>query len=283
VKILDLGLALAGGGDDDGSLTREHDETVLGTADYLAPEQATDSHKADRRSDIYSLGCTLYFLLAGKPPFASGTLSERIKSHVRKPPPNLLDERTDVPVAIAELYFRMLEKHPDARPQSAQEVADALGAWLAATSTEASSGRPEAVRRSLPRRTTSAGGDSGAHTAVVRSGPGSAGPSSISFGRQGAGSGVLPAASTPAPPRPARPVAAPPRASAAPTISIDVGRPATSAADGKGDRSGAEEPAKRRARKPLQFAGLPLGYWIIAAVGLVLTAVLGFMVWQKFG
>ena len=131
VKILDLGLALAGG-DEDGSLTREHDEKVLGTADYLAPEQATDSHKADRRSDVYSLGCTLYYLLVGKAPFASGKLAERLQSHLHKPPPNLLDQRPDVPIAIAELYFRMLQKHPDGRPQSAQDVADALGAWLGA-------------------------------------------------------------------------------------------------------------------------------------------------------
>lgn len=81
VKILDLGLALAGG-DEDGSLTREHDEKVLGTVDYLAPEQATDSHKADRRSDIYSLGCTLYYLLVGKPPFATGKLAERLQAHL---------------------------------------------------------------------------------------------------------------------------------------------------------------------------------------------------------
>ena len=124
VKILDLGLALAGG-DEDGSLTREHDEKVLGTADYLAPEQATDSHKADRRSDVYSLGCTLYYLLIGKAPFATGKLSDRLQSHLHKPPPNLLDDRPDVPIAITELYFRMLEKHPDGRPQSAREVADA--------------------------------------------------------------------------------------------------------------------------------------------------------------
>ena len=71
VKILDLGLALAAGDDDEASLTRAHDEKTLGTVDYLAPEQARDSHLADARSDIYSLGCTLYYLLVGTAPFAA--------------------------------------------------------------------------------------------------------------------------------------------------------------------------------------------------------------------
>ena len=70
VKILDLGLAFAGDDEEAASITREHDERVLGTADYLAPEQATDSHTADRRSDIYALGCTLHYLLVGRAPFA---------------------------------------------------------------------------------------------------------------------------------------------------------------------------------------------------------------------
>lgn len=74
VRILDLGLALAGDDDKQASLTREHDEKVLGTADYLAPEQASDSHKADRRADIYALGCTLHYLLVGRIPSPKASL-----------------------------------------------------------------------------------------------------------------------------------------------------------------------------------------------------------------
>jgi serine/threonine-protein kinase len=148
VKILDLGLAFEGASEDE-SLTRTYDEKVLGTADYLSPEQARDSHLADARSDIYALGCTLFYVLTGRAPFAKGTLAERIQAQMKQRPPNILEARADVPPAIVELYFRMLEKHPDARPQTAREVADSLGAWLGQ---ESGLGRPDGAGRANPAR-----------------------------------------------------------------------------------------------------------------------------------
>ena len=74
IKILDLGLALVSQ-DESESLTVLHNEKVMGTADYLSPEQAVNSHDVDSRADIYSLGCTLYYLLVGHPPFPKGSLA----------------------------------------------------------------------------------------------------------------------------------------------------------------------------------------------------------------
>jgi serine/threonine-protein kinase len=295
VKILDFGLALAGSDEEAASLTQTHDEKVLGTADYLAPEQARDSHVADRRSDIYALGCTLHYLLTGRAPFAKGSIAERIQAHLKKPPPNLLDERADVPPAIAELSFRMLEKHPDARPQSAQEIADALAAWLAATAGGYQRGRTEPPRRPPPRRTAQPAADPGSsnvHYAPPQQWSGRGGPGSSSSGaplgsgpasRVG-GSGIESGAfvfqtSTGAGNRTAT---AAPRPQASPTaiaepfpmLQVDV---APKMAGGtKGD-----QPAKKAVKKPLQFAGLPLGFWILAAGGVIVAVGLAIALLNK--
>ena len=153
IKVLDLGLAKTRADDDEaGSLTMEFKEKTLGTADYVAPEQATDSHRADRRADIYSLGCTLYYLLVGAAPFAAGSIKDRLKAQIHAKPPSPLDKRPDVPADLVELYFRMMQKDPAARPQTAKDVADALQAWLArhggAGGQAAASGqRPVVARR----------------------------------------------------------------------------------------------------------------------------------------
>ena len=131
VKMLDLGLARFFNDDAEGeSLTIEHDEKVLGTADYLAPEQAVDSHLVDHRADIYSLGCTLYFLLTGQPPFTEGTLAQRLIAHQTKTPPPVSDKRDDVPESLDAILLRMMAKKPEDRPQTASDVAALLDDWL---------------------------------------------------------------------------------------------------------------------------------------------------------
>lgn len=130
VKLLDLGLARFY---DDGSneaLTIQHDEKVLGTADYLAPEQAIDSHLVDCRADIYSLGCTLYYLLAGRPPFTEGTLAQRLMAHQTKTPPDIRQFRADAPESIVELLQRMMAKQREDRYQTARDVGIACSRWL---------------------------------------------------------------------------------------------------------------------------------------------------------
>jgi serine/threonine protein kinase len=160
VKLLDLGLARFTD-DEAPSLTIAHEENVLGTADYLPPEQAVDSHGIDSRADIYSLGCTLYYLLTGHPPFPTGTLPQRIHAHQTKSPASIYVDRSDAPQALVDVCARMMAKSPEARFQTAKEVADVLTAWLSARSRGApgdsgGGARPEPRSRPLPppRRAT---------------------------------------------------------------------------------------------------------------------------------
>ncbi len=139
VKVLDLGLARFTD-EERASLTVKYDENVLGTADYLAPEQAIDSHGVDARADIYSLGCSLYFLLSGHPPFPDGTLPQRLMMHQKSPPPDIRLKRHDAPDDLLEICMRMMAKRPSARYQSAQEVADALADYLRARGHNVDSG-----------------------------------------------------------------------------------------------------------------------------------------------
>jgi hypothetical protein len=131
VKIIDFGLA-----------RRDFDSTItspnvrLGTRDYMAPEQADQSHEADGRADIYSLGCTLYHLLAGRPPFAHLHPEERLDAHRTRQPPRIEQARPDVPRTLAVVLRRMMERRPEDRYQRAAEVAEALGQVTAAVRVE---------------------------------------------------------------------------------------------------------------------------------------------------
>ncbi len=129
VKVLDLGLARFTD-DDRASLTVQYDENVLGTADYLAPEQAIDSHGADERSDIYGLGCSLYFLLTGHPPFPDGTLPQRLMAHQKQQPASIANERPGAPADLIEICTKMMAKKPADRYPSMAEVAQALQRWI---------------------------------------------------------------------------------------------------------------------------------------------------------
>lgn len=123
VKLTDLGLSRMVN-DEEYRVTRAG--TTVGTVDYMAPEQARDSELADVRSDIYSLGCTLYHMLAGQPPFAEGGIGERVYKHMAADP---VDVRLFNPKVTASLWTvlrRMLSKHPDDRFQTPAEVIDAL-------------------------------------------------------------------------------------------------------------------------------------------------------------
>ena len=130
VKILDLGLALLDESAFSLQGTSFDEDKILGTADYLAPEQALDSHGVDARADIYGLGATLYFCLVGKPPFPHGTISERLLAHQRKEPASIFNERPDAPADLVEICSSMMAKKPENRIQSAEQVAEIMKHWL---------------------------------------------------------------------------------------------------------------------------------------------------------
>ncbi len=116
VKLVDMGLArLHQVESGDGDLTASG--VTLGTFDYISPEQARDPRSADVRSDLYSLGCTLYFMLTGQPPFPDGTVLQKLLSHTsdERPDPRLF--RPELPEEVTNILARMLSKHPEERYQ----------------------------------------------------------------------------------------------------------------------------------------------------------------------
>jgi uncharacterized protein (TIGR03067 family) len=134
VKVLDFGLARfaaepAGATTDDGATTAPHltgAGAVMGSADYIAPEQARDARSADGRSDIYSVGCTLYHLLTGRPPFPDGTAPEKLQRHSIDEPGPLSALRPEAPDGLAKAVAKMMAKKPEERYQTAADVAAAL-------------------------------------------------------------------------------------------------------------------------------------------------------------
>ncbi|HWE36144.1 MAG TPA: serine/threonine-protein kinase [Isosphaeraceae bacterium] len=126
VKITDLGLALQVEADEDERVTR--DGTTVGTVDYMAPEQARDSRATSVRSDIYSLGCTMYYVLTGMPPFAGGDVTEKLRRHAIEPAPDVRRLRPEVPAALSLLIRRMMAKEPEARFADYDQLIAALDA-----------------------------------------------------------------------------------------------------------------------------------------------------------
>jgi serine/threonine protein kinase len=129
LKVLDLGLARFFHDQTD-ELTKRHEAgTVLGTADYLAPEQVLDSHNAFPRADIYSLGLTFYFLLAGKSATQDMSVAQKLLWHQMRQPQPLAEVRKDLPKGIIDIVTKMIAKNPDDRYQTMAEVAEALSPW----------------------------------------------------------------------------------------------------------------------------------------------------------
>src|SRR5262245_4597035 len=191
VKILDMGLARFFNDDED-ILTKKYDENVLGTADYLAPEQIEDSHNVDTRADIYSLGATFYFMLSGQAPFGEGTVHQKLTWHLTRQPKPVTTVRPGVPERLSAVIQRMMAKKPADRYSGLGEVAEALGPW-----TQTEIGPP--AESEMPSRQLTGSSDVTA-TVVSKATPPPAGAAASA-----ATMAPLAASSTPPPSAPASP------------------------------------------------------------------------------
>jgi hypothetical protein len=141
VKVLDMGLARIDSADNSPGGDSATDEltksgSILGTTDYMSPEQALNTKRADQRADIYSLGATLYYLLAGRPMYRGETAMEKLLAHREQEIPWLRSVRGDVPAGLDAVYRRMVEKSADDRYQSMAEVIADLERCLAGAGPE---------------------------------------------------------------------------------------------------------------------------------------------------
>jgi serine/threonine protein kinase/tetratricopeptide (TPR) repeat protein len=142
VKILDFGLARFRSESQPANGGSEH-AVLMGSPDYMAPEQARSARTADIRADIYGLGCTLYQLLTGQVPFPGGSSMDKIAAHLQKTPTPLRVARPDVPEALSQIVDKMMAKDPAARFQTPAEVASALEPFADV----AVAAKPQAARR----------------------------------------------------------------------------------------------------------------------------------------
>jgi serine/threonine protein kinase len=153
VKILDMGLARLEdrNGEETSSATMTQTGSVVGTPDFIAPEQARSSRQTDGRSDIYSLGCTLYYLLTGQVPFPTGTLTEKLLHHVMDEPRPVEELRPDVPPELAAIIRKLMAKAPEKRYQRPAEVAAELEAWLRGGNRKSIAGFLRPIRQATGR------------------------------------------------------------------------------------------------------------------------------------
>ena len=128
-KVLDLGLAFTEGETVNDIEVVGGRGYIVGSIDYMAPEQTRDPTSIDARADLYALGCCLYFALSGKPPFPNGTVHEKVKLHRHEEPMPLRERNSLVPEAFAAIVHKLLAKNPADRYATASEPETALATW----------------------------------------------------------------------------------------------------------------------------------------------------------
>jgi len=149
VKILDFGLARLS--QLDTPVATEHTiiakpNTVMGTPDFLSPEQSRDLHEVDIRSDLYSLGCTFYYLLAGQVPFPGGSTVDKVVRHNNELAEPIEDIRPDVPAKIGSIVRKLMAKNPADRYQTPDELMDALAPFAAPAAVDWATSLPTSTK-----------------------------------------------------------------------------------------------------------------------------------------
>ena len=152
IKILDMGLvrlqeSLEQDEDMGTPLTRAG--ALLGTPDFISPEQARDARSVDIRADLYSLGCTFYYILTGRPPFPGGNDVQKLIKHQTERPFPVEELRPHVPTAVVRIVERLMAKKPEDRYQTPQEAADVLADYLASTASQATPPRGLPVTQAM--------------------------------------------------------------------------------------------------------------------------------------
>ena len=168
MKLVDLGLArLMESDESDERITQEG--FVIGTPDFLAPEQARNPKGVDIRADIYALGATLYYILTGRVPYTGANATEKLMKHCTEPPPSLLAHRPDVPPQLEQIIHWCMAKQAEGRPQTPLQLALAHPAILP----HAHGRRQRSLsRRARDRPTTRTVSRAGVRVSACRSGGG---------------------------------------------------------------------------------------------------------------
>jgi eukaryotic-like serine/threonine-protein kinase len=165
IKLVDFGIAKLAGDFRAGQVHQTRSGAMMGTPLYMSPEQCRDSAAIDYRTDIYSLGCVMFEMLTGRPPFLSEALGDLIVAHMTEPAPDARAVAASVPAPLAELTAEMLSKSPADRPASMRHVADRLAAFVGGLTTLPGAGAmpqpgPAAAAATAPAGKTTTFGDS---------------------------------------------------------------------------------------------------------------------------
>lgn len=264
LKILDMGLA---------RFTQEENfvltqkETVLGTADYVAPEQTRDSHRVDIRADLYSLGATFYFLLTGRTPFPKGSIAQKLVWLQTQEPPSVSMYRPEVPEELVKIIEKMMAKDPLKRYQTPSEVIKALEAW-----TRAPIGPPPEAE--MPRMSRVAQGTGSGN--IRRPSPAAlAQAKQAAESQQSSDTTTDSITKTPAPPPKVRPEAAKakPAAAKGPPTMEELAH----------EESQEEDPRRKSQSKAGGPKVVPVLVWLFwIGMGLVLAAAIGGLIWKTF-